>query len=159
MLAYYLLIDEIDLSTPNLLGLILRLTLQKTFTSDSIPLLDTVVRNSCRLARSFLLLFLRLIPGSWRSHSQKDRCSIDHWGLWWTHDSRSMQHDCWEARWLSHWSRSLSTVCTHEQFDLYFFSLLKRHLQVINSHGFGLLWRLACLGRWWHDFLLHVFAL
>lgn len=55
-------------------------------------------------------LIVVFFAGTWWCYCQEDQCSLNHWYLWWANDSRPVQHDCWKAWWLSHWSRSLITL-------------------------------------------------
>lgn len=48
-----------------------------------------------------------LISGPWWCYHQEDQCGLNHWNLWWADDPWAVQHDCWKAWWLSHWSGSL----------------------------------------------------
>lgn len=46
----------------------------------------------------------------WR-HCEENEPSSHFWYLWWTNDSRTVQHDCREAGWLPPWSRHVGSQC------------------------------------------------
>lgn len=50
--------------------------------------------------------FLFFLGSRWY-YCQEDQPSIAHWNLWRAYDSWSMQHGCWEAWRLSHWTGSV----------------------------------------------------
>lgn len=51
--------------------------------------------------------------GPWWCYREEDKSGLNNWYLWWTNGSWPMQHDCWKAWWLSHWTGSLIALVCH----------------------------------------------
>ena len=56
------------------------------------------------------------LTGHFWNHRKENKPSTDIWFIWWTHDSRTVQHDCWEVGRLPDWSRHVIEISISDAF-------------------------------------------